>query len=246
MSGDQRPGRVLRVATFNVKHGLTAARGVDNALLAKECETLDADILAVQEIERGRRRSGRADQPALVAEATGMAVAFAAADKDLLGGRFGNALFVRGEIRDVEELALPRYRRKLRRSRPRVALLATVEAGGITMSVAATHLEIRYGEARAQLDKVLARLVRRPPPRLLLGDLNISMKSAGRALLAAGLTAVDVGPTFPASEPRAQIDHIAVGDATIVTASSELTMISDHRAVVAMIAPRAIDDDAQP
>jgi endonuclease/exonuclease/phosphatase family metal-dependent hydrolase len=60
----------LRVATFNALHGLSLATGsarpTDLAAAAKE---LTADVVGLQEVDRGQDRSGGVDQTALVAEA---------------------------------------------------------------------------------------------------------------------------------------------------------------------------------
>jgi len=63
---------VPRLASFNVLHGRDLADGSASAsALAAACASLDADLLGVQEIDRGQARSESADQPAAVAEAVG-------------------------------------------------------------------------------------------------------------------------------------------------------------------------------
>jgi endonuclease/exonuclease/phosphatase family metal-dependent hydrolase len=60
----------LRIATFNLLHGLSLADGTaDPALLREAAKTLDADVLGLQEVDRWQPRSGRVDQAALVAGA---------------------------------------------------------------------------------------------------------------------------------------------------------------------------------
>jgi endonuclease/exonuclease/phosphatase family metal-dependent hydrolase len=60
----------LRIATFNLLHGLSLADGVaDPALLREAAKTLDADVLGLQEVDRRQPRSGGVDQTELVAEA---------------------------------------------------------------------------------------------------------------------------------------------------------------------------------
>jgi len=62
----------MRLATFNVLHGRSLADGlVSTSRLAAACASLDADLLALQEVDRHQPRSGRADQAAEVAEAVG-------------------------------------------------------------------------------------------------------------------------------------------------------------------------------
>lgn len=60
----------MRLATFNVLHGRSLADGtVSTARLAEACASLGADVLGLQEIDRGQPRSGGVDQTAAVAEA---------------------------------------------------------------------------------------------------------------------------------------------------------------------------------
>jgi endonuclease/exonuclease/phosphatase family metal-dependent hydrolase len=60
----------VRLATFNVLHGRAPADGrVDLDRFASAVATLDADVLALQEVDRSQSRSGSADLTALAAEA---------------------------------------------------------------------------------------------------------------------------------------------------------------------------------
>ena len=62
----------MRLASFNVLHGRSLVDGaVSTPRLAAACASLDADVLGLQEIDRGQARSGHADQTAAVAEAMG-------------------------------------------------------------------------------------------------------------------------------------------------------------------------------
>ncbi|WP_165350410.1 endonuclease/exonuclease/phosphatase family protein [Xylanimonas protaetiae] len=61
----------LRLATFNVQHGRMPDGRVDPAFLAAAVASLDADVVALQEVDRGQVRSGGAHLARLVAEAMG-------------------------------------------------------------------------------------------------------------------------------------------------------------------------------
>jgi endonuclease/exonuclease/phosphatase family metal-dependent hydrolase len=64
----------VRLASFNVLHGRSPADGrVSTPRLVEACASLEADVLGLQEIDRGQSRSGGVDQTAAVAEATGAA-----------------------------------------------------------------------------------------------------------------------------------------------------------------------------
>jgi endonuclease/exonuclease/phosphatase family metal-dependent hydrolase len=62
----------LRLASFNVLHGRSLVDGkVSTTRLVEACASLSADVLALQEIDRGQARSGGDDQTAAVADAMG-------------------------------------------------------------------------------------------------------------------------------------------------------------------------------
>jgi endonuclease/exonuclease/phosphatase family metal-dependent hydrolase len=64
----------MRVATFNVLHGINLRDGtVDVARLRESVRLLDADVLGVQEVDRGQERSAGVDQTAVMAEELGAA-----------------------------------------------------------------------------------------------------------------------------------------------------------------------------
>lgn len=65
----------MRLATWNILHGRTPADStVDEARFARAIEALDADVLALQEVDRGQPRSGMLDLTAIAADAVGGAV----------------------------------------------------------------------------------------------------------------------------------------------------------------------------
>ena len=58
----------MRLASFNVLHGRSLADGeVSTSRLVAACASLDADVLALQEIDRNQARSGGIDQTEAVA-----------------------------------------------------------------------------------------------------------------------------------------------------------------------------------
>jgi endonuclease/exonuclease/phosphatase family metal-dependent hydrolase len=62
----------MRLATFNILHGRSSADGrVDLTWLACAVRTLDADVLALQEVDRLQERSQLADLTAVAAAAMG-------------------------------------------------------------------------------------------------------------------------------------------------------------------------------
>src|SRR5688500_17118374 len=66
----------MRVATFNIHHGAGSDGVVDLDRTAAVITDLGADLVALQELDIGWPRSGRADQPRELSERLGMAVHF--------------------------------------------------------------------------------------------------------------------------------------------------------------------------
>src|SRR4051812_12414602 len=114
----------MRAATFNVKHGRQRMGGVDVGLLVRTCAALEADLLALQEVDVRRYRSRFSKQPDRIAGGTGMVSVFGPASKSLLGG-YGNALLVRGSIDEHTTVHLPQRSRE-----PRSCVLARARVDG--------------------------------------------------------------------------------------------------------------------
>ncbi len=236
MAADTRPDEVvLRVATFNPRHGVGRFGLVSHRGLVDSCRSLDAEILALQEVDRRVVRSWFRDQPALIARALAMHHVTARAKRTPVGGSQCNALLARGRFEDVEVVELPRNAG----DESRVAVLARVVLAGASISVACAHLQHRGGNAREQLAAVLETLRRRPGPRLIAGDFNLTEKDVEPLLTARGFTAASSGPTSPAHAPRRRIDWIAV-DAGLAVLGSRLhqPIVGDHCPLVADVARR--------
>jgi endonuclease/exonuclease/phosphatase family metal-dependent hydrolase len=220
----------VKIATFNVKHGDSGDGRIDLGRLAAACASLEADVLAVQEVDRFARRTGFRDEMRVIAKATGLQAVFGEAARRRWR-RYGNVLLARGPITDVEVLKLPRPSQ----GEPRVAIVARVAVDGLSLSVGATHLSFRKGEGAAQLEVLLAALAERDGPRVVMGDLNIGPELALPALTAAGYTVAPTGATFPAEAPRTRIDFVAVAGLEVVAAATPVLGTSDHLPIVAEV-----------
>jgi endonuclease/exonuclease/phosphatase family metal-dependent hydrolase len=212
----------LRVATWNIFGGKTwdGAR-VDLDLTLAVLRRLDADLVALQEVDRGLPRSGRVDQARALGEALGMDWRFApallgtppdpgwrSASPESGGAAYGIALLSRLPLGAAEPVRLPR----LGAEEPRVALVAEVGVGGRRLAVAGTHLSNVPPSSVGQLHTLQLRLDRLGGPRLLLGDLNLCWPLV-RVLALPGWRPLARGGTFRnrppgARRPRVQLDHV--------------------------------------
>jgi len=249
----------VRIATFNILHGRSLDDGrVDLDRLTEAVKTLDADVLALQEVDRNQPRSHGADLTATAAEAMGAVDArFVAALEGTPGSAwtvatgeerddargYGVSLLSRHPVVswDVVRLRaaragipmwLPGTRRPiLVRDEPRVALTAVIDGPSGRFTVCTTHLSFVPGWNRRQLRQVMATLPGSPEPLVVLGDLNMTSRPAVRT---SALTSLATAPTFPAVRPTRQLDHVLVRGPVRATGPAEAVRmpLSDHRALV--------------
>lgn len=257
----------MRLATFNVLHGRSLADGlVDLPRLRDAVSGLDADVLGLQEVDRGQPRSAGHDLVAEAAAAMGGEGRFAPAIVGTPGGRwrpardgdddpadepaYGIGLVSRLPVRlwAVTRLAsapvrspvlVPGPARRViwLRDEPRVLLAAVLATPAGPLTVATTHLSFVPGWNGLQLRRAARALRQLPAPQVLLGDLNLP-GPLPRWLT--GWRTLAALPTYPVDEPRVQLDHIlGRGDALpAVTSTRSLPMpLSDHRALVVDLAP---------
>jgi endonuclease/exonuclease/phosphatase family metal-dependent hydrolase len=216
---------------------------VDLDAVVAGVQDLGVDLLAVQEVDRQLARSGRLDQPAVIAQALGRdwfwsyAPALIGDDFRPLSGHdpggpaYGNLLVSRLPLAAVEHLRFPPAGGGEQRS----ALLGTIQVGSRTVTVAAGHLSNRQGHNVRQLRELQEVAASQAAPRLLVGDLNMP----STVLLVAsrrGWPEAGRGRTFPNSSPTQQLDHILRNDPAGVVrprgARVVAAPVSDHRALV--------------
>ena len=248
----------VRVATFNILHGRAPSDGrVDLERLAGAIQSLDADILALQEVDRDQPRSLGADLTAVAAEAMGAtAHQFVAAVTGTPGATwqaatgseqpgtagYGIALLSRYPVSRWQVVRLPAlgapvpmwHRGRgwsMVRDEARVAVLATVQVPGGSVTVATTHLSFLPAWNVVQLRRVLAFLRPENRPVILMGDLNMD---AGQARRITRLTPLAGGPTYPAEAPKRQLVHILARGLGSLTGSAVVALpLSDHQALTA-------------
>ncbi|WP_245753815.1 endonuclease/exonuclease/phosphatase family protein [Geodermatophilus ruber] len=116
---------------------------------------------------------------------------------------------------------------------PRVAVAARLE----DLTVIATHLSFAPHTAVRQLLRLGRWAAGLPGPVVLAGDLNLPGRVPARVL---GATPLVRAASFPAPDPRVQLDHVlAVGDGLAArhAAATELP-VGDHRALTVTVSRR--------
>ncbi len=208
-----------RVVTYNVHRCL----GIDGHLspqrIAEVIASCRPDIVALQELDVRRARTGGIDQAHAIAHELGMQMHFHPAVR-VMEELYGDAILTAEPSRLVKAGALPRLARSLR-PEPRGALWASVHVGGAEVQLINTHLSLNRRERLAQVEALLG-----PEwlghagcrdPTILLGDFNAVPRSRAYARLAARLRDAQCAapaprpqPTFPTHLPLLRIDHVFV------------------------------------
>lgn len=245
----------LRIVSYNLLHGLDiTARGVvDLAAAADVLAGLDADVIALQEVDRGQARTGGADQVTDLADALGMTGVFCpallgdpgsswrAGDPDDGSAAYGVGLLVRGDLTGTRRVRLPGGGAGTRRpgaspqrpgwdDEPRVALVATLAVGGEQLTVVVTHLSYLPVRAVRQL-RVAANVPHGDRARVLVGDLNLPAWAV--RVVVPGSRHAGGQATFPAWRPRLQVHHVLVdGPIDVVRSTAHPRTTSDHRPLV--------------
>lgn len=249
----------MRIATFNILHGRSVHDGaVELDRLVDSIKELDADVLALQEVDLAQTRSSMADLTAVAAEAMGaVSHRFVAAISGTPGATwmaatgteqpgtaaYGIALLSRYPAVNWQVLRLPRIPFRFPmylhepgkvlvvNEEPRAAMVARFETPIGPLTVANTHLSFVPAWNRVQLRHLVRDVRGFPGPRVLMGDLNMTPPAVTRT---SRFRSLAVANTFPAEAPTRQLDHILTDDPTLQAgqSSAPLLSISDHRPLV--------------
>ena len=246
---------MTRILTYNVHRCVGADQRLDVGRVAAVIAAESPDIVALQEVDVCRERTGRIDQAHEIARRLGMTSRFNAALR-VEEEQYGDALLTALPERLIQAGALPGYA-PVPQLEPRGALWISVEtAPGQTLQVLNTHLGLVPREQQIQARALtgpawLANPARRDP-LVLVGDFNAPRRSRvfeilsgvladAHALRPAGAPRVR---TFPSRMPMLRIDHAFVSPGVEVTSMRAVAtplarMASDHL-------PLVIDIDLPP
>ena len=225
----------LTALTLNIHGGRTNAGVLDLERVALELSAWDADVVLLQEVDRGRARSDEVTQAQWLGDRLGLDWAYGPTRR-VKAGSSGNAVLSRFPVVDSRLRSLPRlpglYRRGL--------VQLTVDLAGQEVEVMSTHFDHVSPAARRAQAAAVAGVVRQGDrPVLLGGDLNTEPAMPPLGILArAGLAdpwpvvGSGSGLTVPAADPQRRIDFVLADDAFAPVRSEVLiSSISDHRAV---------------
>jgi endonuclease/exonuclease/phosphatase family metal-dependent hydrolase len=238
----------FKVLVYNVHAGKDAA-GRDNLQrVADVVHESDADVVLLQEVDKGTRRSGGIDQPSEYARRTGYHAAFGRS-LDYDGGEYGIAVLSRWPIRRDSAIHLPvdpPQERSGGSHEPRIAMATTIAAPFGDLAIFNTHIDAsgddrwRLQEIRT-IEQLAQSAVRGGATRVLFGgDFNSTPESAVQTQLRASgfrdswqTCGSGDGFSYPADTTRKRIDYLFVITGIECTTARVLnTQASDHRPVL--------------
>jgi len=224
----------VRIASYNI-HGCVGGDGrFAPERVAGVIAELDADVVALQEVES--RRMGFNTLEVLA----GLTGYDAIAGPTVTGphGDYGNGLLTRHRACVVRRIDLGVGRRE-----PRGAIDVDLACGGLPLRVMAVHLGLFPYERREQVQRLLRALEDGPPDQatVLVGDIN-EWLLWGRPLrwLHDHFGETKVPPSFPSWLPFLSLDRIWVKPATLalsvrVHRSRLARQASDHLPICAQL-----------
>jgi endonuclease/exonuclease/phosphatase family metal-dependent hydrolase len=228
---------LIRVLTYNIHHGEGLDGRVDLSRLAAIMDAASADLIALQEVDRGTRRSGGVDQLDELGRLTGLHPVFGKA-MDYQGGDYGVGVLSRHTAHRVTNRRLPGSPDR----EPRTALTVEVDVGdrGPRVQFTTTHLD----DGREAMDKVaqasyLAGTLSRGEQEasILAGDMNTRSGTPAMQILARRWTDTFVDPRpDPNGRPRRRIDYVMVRPAAswrvLESRYLDAPLASDHQPVL--------------
>ena len=213
-------GPTVTVATYN----MGAARVSDIDTIATAIKALDADIIALDEVDNKTERSGKVDQAKYLADKLGLHYAFGRAI-DFEGGQYGVAILSRHPIAASEVVPLPSGDPKV--DEARIVLAAEIAVPGFDTPIVFMNTHLDYKEdhsiQQTQVQRINDLAVANvslnnikdftTKIKILAGDFNDTYNSANVAELSRywNLVATDDPNdmrSWPAANPMADLDHI--------------------------------------
>ena len=202
--------KTLRIVTYNIHK----CRGMDARVrperIAAVLKELNADVIALQEVVRGRKEK---DQLVEVAHALGAKHYRFGMTRKHRTADYGNAIISRFPIISYEAYDITASRRE-----PRGCLRADIDFNGEVIRLFNAHLGTGLFERRKQAQILVHENMLGNPKfygsRIVLGDFNEWTRGLTTKLLKTHLVSADLRPflkrmkTYPGMMPFMHLDHI--------------------------------------
>jgi endonuclease/exonuclease/phosphatase family metal-dependent hydrolase len=233
--------KTLRIMTFNIHVGVGMDKKLDLQRIADVINKERPDLVGLQEVDRGVKRTEAKDEIVELAGMTRMDYAFAH-NIDFQGGQYGVPILSRSLIKSIDHKMFENKREAERRGMLRVE----VEFDGVPLNFVTTHLDYQFADGRLfETEQMLKMLTDVKGPLIVVADMNDEPTGTAYQLMSqtfadAWITsrAKGDGLSYPADKPVKRIDHIFYRNGERVKAKKAWvvgTLASDHVPVMAEI-----------
>jgi endonuclease/exonuclease/phosphatase family metal-dependent hydrolase len=230
---------VLRVMTYNIHVGVGMDQKLDLERIADVINHQRVDLVGLQEVDRGVRRTQGMDEIVELSKLTNMNYAFAH-NLDYQGGQYGVAILSRFPIGTIDHRKFENRRESERRGMLRIEL----ELAGRIINFVTTHLDYQYPDGRLfETEQLLRALEGRKGVIIVVGDFNDVPEGDAYKLITSKFQdawiaskAKQAGLSYPADKPAKRIDYIFYRTSDGVRTKKAWTVrspASDHIPVVA-------------
>lgn len=226
----------IKIASYNIHHGIDINGKVNLEAILEVLQQIDADIVALQEVDMLRPQTQLQKQADRLAKQLSMSYVYGAVRR-YKPGSYGNAILSRYPITSSKNHLLEES------ADYRCCLQADLDIDGTVLSIFNTHLGLKQPVRYKHLkETILPLILPLKHPAVLAGDFNAPDSRPEVKMLSAFLLdtfTCNSGPliyTYPAGNPSARIDYIFINrkcipfDYYIVDSAA-----SDHLPVVAEI-----------
>ena len=231
--------KTLRVMTYNIHVGVGMDKKLDLERIASVIMKESPDLVGLQEVDRGVKRTEGKDEIAELAKLTRMDYAFAH-NLDFQGGQYGVAILSRTLIQKIEHHKFENLREAERRGMLRVE----VDLDGRPIHFVTTHLDYQYDDGRLfETEQLLKFLSDVRGPLIVVGDFNDEPAGTSHKLMESKFDdawtisrAKGEGWTYPADKPVKRIDYVFLRRTDGIKVKKTWvvnSLASDHLAVMA-------------
>ena len=230
--------KTLRVMTYNIHVGIGMDKKLDLQRIADVINRERPDLVGLQEVDRGVRRTEGKDQIAELAAMTQMSFAFAP-NLDYQGGKYGVAILSRWPIKSTVHRMFENKRESERRGMLRTEIELDKRR---TITFVNTHLDYQFEDGRLfETEQLMRFLSDVKGPLIVVADLNDIPDGSSYKLMRTKFDDAWVtsrakgdGFSYPADKPVKRIDHIFYGEGVRAKKAWVVaTLASDHVPVVA-------------
>jgi endonuclease/exonuclease/phosphatase family metal-dependent hydrolase len=233
----------IRVITYNIHSCVNTDGVVRPQKIAHVLSKIDADLIALQEVDAEKNGNKNLDQAKVLAEKLKMDYIFFPVENNGIHV-FGLAIFSRFPFQEIHKDWLPNLYAKLK-PRKRGVIRAMLQTPLGPLHFFNTHLSLFKLERRKQVRLLVSEkwlsAIPENEPIIFCGDLNAGPFSAVYRKLTRKLTDVQKAfnnpefpkPTFHSKSPTFRIDHIFVSEhfkiiGVEVPKTSDVQLASDH------------------